>query len=96
MGIVIGFVGFAVGEVGGSESVAAADKVDGTSDPEGFEVEQVAGVFLRGPFFNFALIGGFAGARGKDFGVDAVGKVFETSGSAAEADAKIGEEFDGE
>lgn len=83
--VVFGEFGFAIGEVSCSELVAGEQVIADASKPERFEVEQVAGVFLSRPFL--LRLGGecFVGMAAKG--------VFEPSGSAAEAGAEIGEEF---
>lgn len=78
-GVVVGFVSFAVGQIRGREGLTFSEEVFDPCGPERFHVEQVSGVFLRGPFAA-GLLGEFAALR----------YFFEARGRAAQADADIG------
>ena len=52
--IVIGFVCFAVLQVGRGQVLFAFHEIVDAGTPERFEIEQMADLFLSGPFFFFA------------------------------------------
>lgn len=83
----IRFVGFAILKIGGREFFLGMDEVVDALAPKRFEIEQMAGLFLDGPFF--------AASRGEAIGRDAEQEFFEASGCTAQADAEIGVEIGG-
>ena len=51
--IVVGLMGLAIREIGGRELCASGEEIANSCGPEWFEVEEVSGVFLRGPLLRF-------------------------------------------
>jgi hypothetical protein len=49
--VVMGFVGLSIVQIGGRELIAAQNIVFHPCQPEWFEIDEMAGVFLGGPLF---------------------------------------------
>ncbi len=86
--VVIRFVGLAVAEVGGGQRVAARDEVVHARRPERLEIEEMAGVLLRGPFV--------ARLADQDVAWNAAYDFVQPRGRAAEPDAEVGGLVEGE
>ena len=71
--VVVGFVGLAILEIGGVQSLSAPGVIVETLIPEPFEIEKVADVFLDRPF---VVVTFGEGLRGKTFdgGSEAIGR----------------------
>lgn len=80
-------MGFAILQIGGRELFFAVDEIVNALGPKGFEIEQMTGLLLGGPFF--------AAACDEAMGRYAAQEFFEARGSATQADAEIGIEVDG-
>lgn len=84
----VGVVGFSIAQVGRRELIVFGRVIGDTGQPYGFEIEQMACVFLGGPLSR--RVGGEKLMRAP------AKRVFQPGGSAAEPCGEIGKQFDRE